>query len=113
MKNPAKKISMKKKSSKPIKALRVRPRRNRVSDSIRTLVRENYLQVGDLILPMFVTEGKKQKKAISSMPGQFRLSIDQLLTEAQKAHKLGIPAVALFPVIEESKKDKYAKESGK
>ena len=105
------KASEKKKAAKSIKALKVRPRRNRVSDSIRMLVRENYLQAGDLILPMFVTEGKKQKKAISSMPGQFRLSIDQLLTEAQKAHKLGIPAVALFPVIEESKKDKIAKES--
>ena len=105
------KASEKKKAAKSIKALKVRPRRNRVSDSIRMLVRENYLQAGDLILPMFVTEGKKQKKAISSMPGQFRLSIDQLLTEAQKAHKLGIPAVALFPVIEESKKDKFAKES--
>ncbi len=105
------KASEKKKAAKSIKTLKVRPRRNRVSDSIRMLVRENYLQAGDLILPMFVTEGKKQKKAISSMPGQFRLSIDQLLTEAQKAHKLGIPAVALFPVIEESKKDKFAKES--
>ncbi len=90
---------------------RIRPRRNRVSESIRKLVRESYLVPGDLIFPMFVTEGKNQRKAISSMPGQYRLSIDLVVVEATKAHKLGISAVALFPVVEESKKDKFAKES--
>ncbi len=96
---------------KSIKAPKIRPRRNRASESIRKLVRENYLVAGDLIYPVFVMEGKKQKKAISSMPGQFRLSIDLVVAEAQKAHKLGVAAIALFPVIEDSKKDKMAKES--
>lgn len=88
-----------------------RPRRNRMSESIRKLVRESYLVPGDLIFPMFVTEGRNQKKPISSMPGQYRFSIDLVIAEAQKAHKLGISAVALFPVIEAKKKDKFAKES--
>jgi porphobilinogen synthase len=91
--------------------IKSRPRRNRASETIRQLVRETYLVPGDLIFPMFVTEGKNQKKPITSMPGQFRWSIDLLIEEAKKAHKLGISAVALFPVIEENKKDVYAKES--
>ncbi len=96
---------------KSSKALKSRPRRNRSSESIRKLVRETYLAPGDLIYPMFVTEGKNQKKMIAAMPGQYRLSIDHILSEAQKAHKLGVPAIALFPVIEDAKKDKFAKES--
>ena len=103
----------KKKTSKigSVKTPKIRPRRNRASESIRKLVRENYLVPGDLIYPVFVMEGKNQKKAIASMPGQFRLSIDMVLSEAQKAHKLGVAAVALFPVIEDSKKDRMAQES--
>ena len=97
--------------NKAVKFPKIRPRRNRATDSIRKLVRETHLTPGDLIYPVFVTEGKNLKKPIASMPGQFRLSIDQVLTEAQKAHKLGVAAIALFPVIEEDKKDKFAKES--
>ncbi|HVK62109.1 MAG TPA: porphobilinogen synthase [Bdellovibrionales bacterium] len=88
-----------------------RPRRNRASSAIRSLVRETELRPNDFILPLFVIDGKKQKIAIKSMPGQFRMSIDHIVETCQKAHDLGIPAVALFPVIPESKKDKYAKES--
>ncbi len=97
--------------NKAVKFPKIRPRRNRATESIRKLVRETHLTPGDLIYPVFVTEGKNLKKPIASMPGQFRLSIDQVLTEAQKAHKLGVAAIALFPVIEEDKKDKFAKES--
>ncbi len=104
-------MNSKKTGKKSTILLKIRPRRNRRTESIRRLVRETYLTPGDLIFPMFVTEGKNQKIAISSMPGQFRWSIDLLLQEAKKAHALGVSAVALFPVVEENKKDIYAKES--
>jgi len=74
-----------------------RPRRNRKSDWSRRLVRENGLSVDDLIWPVFVTEGERQETEISAMPGAFRRSIDMLLPEIEKAAKLGIPAIALFP----------------
>lgn len=92
-------------------APRARPRRNRVSESIRTLVRETDLNPGDFILPMFVMEGQGQRVAIASMPGQFRVSSDQAVLIAKRAHELGLPAVALFPVIDEVSKDRYASEA--
>lgn len=88
-----------------------RPRRNRVSASIRALVRETVLTPADFILPLFVMEGKNKREAITSMPGVFRLSRDLAVAEARRAHKLGIPAVALFPVIADKLKDKHATES--
>lgn len=88
-----------------------RPRRNRASSARRALVRETRLDVSDLILPLFVTEGKNRRVAIQSMPGQFRLSIDPLIETCREARDLGIPAVVLFPVLSEGKKDKYARES--
>ncbi|MES2855100.1 MAG: porphobilinogen synthase [Bdellovibrionota bacterium] len=88
-----------------------RPRRNRTTSAIRSLVRETELHPNDFILPLFVTEGKKQRVPIKSMPGVFRFSLDQILETCKQAHDLGIPAVALFPVISDSKKDRYAKES--
>ncbi len=88
-----------------------RPRRNRRSDSIRRLVRETSLTPSDLILPLFVVEGTEQKIPIQSMPGFFRLSPDLLLEQARSAHTLGIPAVALFPVLPEAVKDRFASES--
>jgi porphobilinogen synthase len=88
-----------------------RPRRNRKTKAVRTLARETSVSAGNLILPLFVTEGKNVRQPISSMPGVFRLSIDQALEVCREAVDLGIPAVALFPVVEEGKKDKYAKES--
>lgn len=91
--------------------LRQRPRRNRVSDSIRRLVRETVVQPDNLILPLFVMEGRGQKVPIKSMSGQARLSRDKIVELAKHAYSLGIPAVALFPVIEDKLKDKYAKES--
>jgi porphobilinogen synthase len=88
-----------------------RPRRNRRSKAVREMMRETTLQSSDLILPLFVAEGKNTKVPIKSMPGQFRVSIDHLLEICREASDLGIPSVALFPVIAEAKKDKYAKES--
>ena len=89
----------------------IRPRRNRVNEAIRELVRETRLNPGDLILPVFITEGEKLREPIGAMPGVARLSIDELLEEARKARDLGVPAVALFPKIEDSKKDSMATES--
>ncbi len=88
-----------------------RPRRNRRSPALRDLVRETELSPSDLILPLFVTEGKKQRLPISAMPGQFRFSLDELLKTCEEAADLGVPAVALFPVLPEGKKDKRASES--
>ena len=73
-----------------------RPRRLRRSASIRGLVRETELSPRQLIYPMFVTEGKAVRECIETMPGQFRLSIDELLRECEELYALGIGAVNLF-----------------
>lgn len=73
-----------------------RPRRLRRSASIRGLVRETELSPRQLIYPMFVTEGKAVRECIDTMPGQFRLSIDELLRECEELYALGIGAVNLF-----------------
>jgi porphobilinogen synthase len=88
-----------------------RPRRNRKSAAIRALVEETTLLTSDLILPLFVMEGKNSRVAIRSMPGVERLTRDNIVKIAKEAYKLGIPAVALFPVIDDKKKDKRATES--
>jgi porphobilinogen synthase len=87
-----------------------RPRRNRHSPAIRSLVRETTLTVDDFILPMFLQEGD-QDTPIESMPGVTRWSIPSLVREAGEAHALGINAVVLFPKIEESLKTPEADES--
>lgn len=89
----------------------IRGRRNRVSEGIRSLVRENHLQVSDLIMPLFIIEGINKKSEIPSMPGIFRLSSDLIVKECRYLYSLGIPAVVLFPAIEDAKKDKTATES--
>jgi len=76
----------------------------------RKLMRENNLSVSHLIYPMFVIDGDKIRQDISSMPGIQRLSIDQLLKDAKECFDLGIPAIALFPVIEDSLKSDNAEE---
>lgn len=88
-----------------------RPRRNRSSESVRSLVRETVLSPSNFILPLFVCDGKNVADPIVSMPGQFRFSIDRLVKQAKEASGLGIPAVALFPKISDNKKDRLAKES--
>ena len=88
-----------------------RPRRNRRSEGIRRLVRETSVTPADLILPLFVVDGKDRKVPVVSMPGCFRFSPDNLLEVAREAFLLGIPAVALFPALEEKLKDSTASES--
>ncbi len=83
----------------------------RRDDFSRRLMRESRLTVDDLILPLFVQEGQGMRTAIPSMPGIERLSLDLLEQEAQAAHELGIPAVALFPVVEDDKKSLGAEEA--
>jgi len=77
-----------------------RPRRLRHDDFSRRLVREHSLSVNDLIYPVFVTEGKKVKQPVDSMPGVLRYSLDTLLPVAEECVKLGVPMMALFPVID-------------
>ena len=76
-----------------------RPRRLRKQEFSRRLVRENVVTVNDLIYPVFVLEGENRRETIASMPGIERLSLDLLLQEAAELVALGIPAIALFPVI--------------
>ena len=76
-----------------------RLRRMRFQDFSRRLMRENQLSTNDLICPLFVIEGHNSQQAIVSMPGVQRLSLDLLLKEAEALFKLGVPAIALFPVI--------------
>ncbi|WP_198291296.1 porphobilinogen synthase [Methylosarcina fibrata] len=90
---------------------RTRMRRMRYNDFSRRLMREHRLSVDDLIYPMFVTEGSDRKEPILSMPGIVRLSLDLLLEEAQEISRLGIPAIALFPVVSPEKKSETAEES--
>lgn len=88
-----------------------RPRRVRKHDFSRRLVRENRLSVDDLIYPMFVLDGENRRESISSMPGIERLSLDLLLKEAEELVQLGIPAIALFPVIPSEQKSLLAEEA--
>ena len=88
-----------------------RPRRNRLTGGVRGLIRETNIQPQNLVWPTFVQEGKNQRTPIASMPGVSRLSIDQLVADSQKAFALGIPAVALFPAIDDSLKNSEGKES--
>jgi len=80
-----------------------RPRRLRQSEGLRRMIRETKLTVDDLILPLFVIDGKDVKNPIASMPGHFQLSINNFLETAQEAFDLGIPAIILFGIPE--KKD--------
>ena len=75
-----------------------RPRRLRQSQGLRNMIRETQLSVNDLILPLFVIDGKNVKNPIPSMPGHYQLSIDNFLKTAQQAYELGIPAVILFGI---------------
>lgn len=88
-----------------------RLRRNRNSDFSRRLVRETNLTADDLILPIFVIEGEDKTEIIESMPDVLRLSIDLLVEKAQHLETLGIPAVALFPVVDKNAKSELAEEA--
>ncbi len=88
-----------------------RMRRMRYQNFSRRLMQENSVTANDLIYPMFVIEGSRQKQIIASMPDIHRLSIDLLLEEAQILTDLQIPAIALFPVVESDKKSEHAEEA--
>ncbi|WP_018946669.1 porphobilinogen synthase [Thioalkalivibrio sp. AKL17] len=88
-----------------------RPRRMRRDAFSRRLMREHRLSADDLILPVFVTEGEGVREPVPSMPGVERVSIDQLLIDAAAGHRLGIPALALFPVVPAEKKSLDAAEA--
>jgi porphobilinogen synthase len=81
-----------------------RPRRLRRDEFTRNLVREHLLTPHDLIYPVFVLDGQGKREGVSSMPGVERLSLDQLLPVAEECQNLGIPVLALFPVIEKALK---------
>lgn len=88
----------------------IRPRRNRKTPAVRSLVRETTLVASDFVYPLFLHD-LEEDVAIESMPGCTRWSIAGLVKEAGEAHALGVPAVVLFPAIDESKKTPLAEES--
>ena len=88
-----------------------RMRRMRSNEFSRRLMREHRLHTDDLIYPVFIIEGKKKREPVSSMPGIERLTIDELLKDSEELLKLGIPAIALFPVTPTDKKSEDARES--
>ncbi|MCG8476373.1 MAG: porphobilinogen synthase [Cytophagales bacterium] len=87
-----------------------RPRRNRKSSAIRSMIEETHLGVKDFIFPMFLIEGTNKKIEIDSMPGIHRFSLDLLLNEIEECMKLGIHTFCLFPAIDEAKKNSMATE---
>jgi porphobilinogen synthase len=91
--------------------LAIRPRRNRKAEWARRLVRENVLTTDDLIWPMFVVDGSNTRTPVSSMPGVDRLTVDQAVRDAERAMKLDIPCIALFPYTEPSLRDETGSEA--
>ncbi|MCH9630013.1 MAG: Delta-aminolevulinic acid dehydratase [Chlamydiia bacterium] len=88
-----------------------RPRRNRKSETIRTLLQEVQLSPSDIVAPFYLLSGKGRKEEIISMPGIFKLSVDLIAKEAEKLHKKGVQAICLFPVTDSSHKDFYGTEA--
>ena len=89
----------------------LRLRRNRKTDWSRRLTQENNLSVNDLILPIFVVEGKKKKQVIKNMPGVYRYSIDNIPLILDKAVNYKIPMVAIFPYINQKLKNNFGSEA--
>ncbi len=90
---------------------RRRMRRNRRDEFSRRLVREHRLSTDDLIYPVFVIEGQNRTEAVASMPGVERVTVDRLLGVADQCASLGVPAIALFPVVDGSRKTPKAEEA--
>lgn len=88
-----------------------RPRRLRRTSALRGLVREHQLSVDDLIQPLFVKDGNDEPTVIASMPGCFRLNLEDLIKEIKELDRLGVPAVALFPALDDNLKNTIASES--
>ncbi|MDH2355907.1 porphobilinogen synthase [Bradyrhizobium sp. SSUT18] len=95
----------------PALDLTVRPRRNRKAEWARRMVRENVLTTDDLIWPLFLIDGNNRREQIASMPGVDRLSVDQAVREAERAMKLTIPCLALFPYTDPSLRDEEGSEA--
>ncbi len=91
--------------------MNIRPRRNRKSTAIRNMVEETKLGVENLIYPVFLKDGNNIKEEVSSLPNNFRWSIDRLLPELESCLKLGITTYDIFPAVEENLKDKIASYS--
>jgi porphobilinogen synthase len=91
--------------------LTVRPRRNRRTPWVRRLVRENVLTTDDLIWPLFVVEGSRARVPVPSMPGVERVSIDEAVREAERAARLDIPCLALFPYTDPTLRDEEGTEA--
>ena len=89
----------------------IRMRRMRADAFSRELQREHRIHVSDLIYPVFVMEGKGQREAVPSMPGVERMTVDELVKEAKQVHALGIPSMAIFPVVDTDKKSEQAEEA--
>ena len=89
----------------------LRLRRNRKSEWSRRLVEENNLVVSDLILPIFVMEGRNKVEQIQSMPGIMRYSVDKIGPVINKANRMGIPLVAIFPNTPLRKKNSFGSEA--
>ena len=95
----------------PALDLTIRPRRNRKAEWARRMVRENVLTTDDLIWPLFLIDGANKREQIASMPGVDRLSVDQAVREAERAMKLTIPCIALFPYTDPSLRDEEGSEA--
>ncbi|MBR0959574.1 porphobilinogen synthase [Bradyrhizobium japonicum] len=98
-------------TASPALDLTVRPRRNRKAEWARRMVRENVLTTDDLIWPLFLIDGNNKREQIASMPGVDRLSVDQAVREAERAMKLTIPCLALFPYTDPSLRDEEGSEA--
>ena len=88
-----------------------RNRRLRKNDSIRKLVQENYLNLNDFIVPLFVTEGKNKKEEIESMPDYYRYSLDLIKKEVKKLWQIGLKSVLLFVKVDPSLKNNNGSEA--
>jgi len=98
-------------TSAPALDLTIRPRRNRKAEWARRMVRENVLTTDDLIWPLFVTAGHNTRTPVASMPGVDRLTVDQVVRDAERAAKLDIPCLALFPYTDPSLRDDQGSEA--
>lgn len=94
-----------------VQQMNIRPRRNRKSAVIRAMVEETKLGVENVIYPIFLKDGKNIKDEVTSMPGNFRWSIDQLLPEIEECVELGVKSFDLFPAVDEHLKDKIGSYS--
>ena len=98
-------------TASPALDLTIRPRRNRKAEWARRMVRENVLTTDDLIWPLFVTAGHNTRTPVASMPGVDRLTVDQAVRDAERAMKLNIPCLALFPYTDPSLRDEQGSEA--